>query len=165
MAERKPAKKDTQKSAKRTTAVDKTSEGWTDEERAAMKQRGQELKAEARRGPRAGKADAESDVLAKIAEMPEPDRVLGERLHAIIKASAPALSPKLWYGMPAYAKDGKVVCFFQAADKFNSRYATFGFNDTANLDEGALWPVAFALKELTAAEEATIGALVKKAVS
>jgi uncharacterized protein YdhG (YjbR/CyaY superfamily) len=165
VAERNAAKKDTQKSAKRTTAVDKTSEGWTDEERAAMKQRSQELKTAARRGPRAGKADAESDVLAKIAEMPEPDRVLGERLHAIIKASAPALSPKLWYGMPAYAKDGKVVCFFQAADKFKSRYATFGFNDTANLDEGALWPVAFALKELTATEEATIGALVKKAVS
>jgi hypothetical protein len=148
---------DTQKSAKRTTAVDKTSEGWTDEERAAMKQRAQELKA--------GKADGESAVLAKLAEMPEPDRALGERLHAIIKASAPVLSPRLWYGMPAYAKDGKVVCFFQSADKFKSRYATFGFNDSANLDEGAMWPVAFALKELTAADEARIGALVKKAVS
>ena len=148
---------DTQKSAKRTTAVDKTSEGWTDEERAAMKQRAQELKA--------GKADGESAVLAKLAEMPEPDRALGERLHAIIKASAPVLAPTTWYGMPAYAKDGKVVCFFQSADKFKSRYATFGFNDSANLDEGAMWPVAFALKELTAADEARIGALVKKAVS
>ena len=116
-------------------------------------------------GPRADKADGESAVLAKIAEMPEPDRVLGERLHAIIKASAPALSPRLWYGMPAYAKDGKVVCFFQSAQKFNTRYATFGFLHEANLDEGALWPTAFALKELTAGEEARIGALVKKAVS
>ncbi len=163
MAERKPAKKGTQKSAKSTTG--KASKGFTDEERAAMKERAQELKAEARRGPRAGKADGESAVLAKIAEMPEPDRVMGERLHAVIKASAPVLSPKLWYGMPAYAKDGKVVCFFQSAQKFNSRYATLGFSDTANLDEGAMWPVAFALKELTAADEARIGALVKKAVS
>ena len=129
-----------------------------------MRDRAQELRAAAR-GPRAGKADEESAVLAKISEMPEPDRAMGERLHAIIKASAPALSPKLWYGMPAYAKDGKVVCFFQSADKFKSRYATFGFNDTANLDEGAMWPTSFALKELTAAEEAKIGALVKKAVS
>jgi len=126
-----------------------------------MKERAEEMKAAARRG----KADGESDVLAKIAEMPEPDRAMAERLHAIVKASAPALSPKTWYGMPAYAKDGKVVCFFQSAHKFNSRYATFGFSDEANLDEGHLWPVSFALKELTAAEEARIGALVKKAVS
>jgi uncharacterized protein YdhG (YjbR/CyaY superfamily) len=165
MAERKPAKKATQKSAKSTTAIDKRSEGFSDEERAAMKGRVQELKAAARRGQRAGKADGESDVLAKIAEMPKPDRAMAERLHAIIKASAPGLSPRLWYGMPAYAKDGKVVCFFQSAQKFNTRYATFGFSDAANLDEGAVWPVAFALKELTAAEEARIGALVKKAVS
>jgi uncharacterized protein YdhG (YjbR/CyaY superfamily) len=156
---------DPQKSDKSTTAADKTSQGWTDEERAAMKERARELKGEARRGPRAGKADAESAVLAKIAEMPAPDRSMAERLHAIIKASAPVLSPKLWYGMPAYAKDGKVVCFFQAADKFNSRYATFGFNDDANLDEGTMWPTAFALTELTAADEARIAALVKKAVS
>jgi uncharacterized protein YdhG (YjbR/CyaY superfamily) len=159
------AKKATQKSAKSTTASGKTSKGFTAEERAAMKERAQELKAAARRGPRAGKADGESAVLAKIAEMPEPDRAMAERLHAIIKASAPALSPKTWYGMPAYAKDGKVVCYFQSAQKFNTRYATFGFSDAANLDEGALWPVAFALKELTAAAEAKIGALVKKAVS
>ena len=162
MAERKPAKKGTQKSAKSTTAI-KKSKGWTDEERAAMKEHAQELKAEGRRGR--DKADGERDVLTKIAEMPEPDRALGERLHAVIKASAPALSPRLWYGMPAYAKDGKVVCFFQSAQKFNTRYASLGFSDAANLDEGALWPVAFALKELTAAEEARIGALVKKAVS
>jgi uncharacterized protein YdhG (YjbR/CyaY superfamily) len=155
----------TRKSATSTTATDKTSEGWTDEERAAMKERARELKAQARRGPRAGKADPESAVLAKIAELPESDRVMAERLHAIIKASAPVLSPKLWYGMPAYAKDGKVVCFFQAADKFNSRYATFGFNDDANLDDGAMWPTSFALTELTAADEARIAALVKKAVS
>ena len=161
MAERKPAKNGPQKSAKSTTTTNKTSEGFTPEERAAMKERAQEMKAAARRG----KADGESDVLAKIAEMPEPDRAMAERLHAIIKASAPALSPKTWYGMPAYAKDGKVVCFFQSAQKFKTRYATFGFSDAANLDEGALWPVAFALKELTAAEEARIGALVKKAVS
>ncbi len=167
MAERKPAKKGTQKSAKSTTANNEKSKGFTDEERAAMKERAQELKAEARRGPRAkkDKADGESDVLAKIAAMQEPDRAMAKRLHAIIKASAPALSPKTWYGMPAYAKDGKVVCFFQSAQKFNTRYATFGFSDAANLDKGALWPVAFALKELTAAEEAKIGALVKKAVS
>jgi len=158
-------RKDTQKSAKSATAINKKFEGFTDEERAAMKERIQELKAEARRGPRADKADAESAVLAKIAEMPEPDRAMGKRLHAIIKASAPALSPRLWYGMPAYAKDGKVVCFFQSAQKFKTRYATFGFSDAANLDEGALWPVAFALKELTATEEARISALVKKAVS
>ena len=157
--------KDTQKSAKSTTATGKTSKGFTAEERAAMKERAQELKAEARRGPRAGHADGEGDVLAKIAEMPEPDRAMAKRLHAIIKASAPALSPKTWYGMPAYAKDGKVVCFFQPADKFKARYATFGFNDTANLDDGAMWATSFALKKLTATEEAKIGALVKKAVS
>ena len=130
-----------------------------------MKERAQELKAEARRGARAGKADGESDVLAKIAEMQGSDRAMAERLHALIKASAPALSPKTWYGMPAYAMDGKVVCFFQSAQKFKSRYATFGFSDKANLDEGAMWPTSFALKELTAAEEAKIRALVKKAVS
>ena len=162
MAERKPAKKATQKSAQSTTAIGKTFKGFTDEERVAMKERAHELKAAARSGPRP--EDGESSVLAKIAEMPEPDRAMGKRLHAIIKASAPALSPRLWYGMPAYAKDGKVVCFFQSAQKFKTRYATFGFSDAANLDEGALWPVAFALKELTAAEEARIGALVKKAV-
>jgi uncharacterized protein YdhG (YjbR/CyaY superfamily) len=165
MAERKPAKKDTQQSAKTTTATDQKFEGLSDVERAAMKERTKELKAEARRGPRAGKADGESAVLAKIAEMPEPDRAMAERLHAIIKASAPALSPKTWYGMPAYAKDGKVVCYFTPASKFKERYATFGFNATANLDEGAMWPTSFALMELTAAEEARIGALVKKAVS
>ncbi len=159
------AKKTTQKSAKTTAATGKTSKGFTAEERVAMKDRVQELKAAARRGPRADKANEESAVLAKIAEMPEPDRAMGERLHALIKASAPALSPRLWYGMPAYAKDGKVVCFFQSAQKFNTRYATFGFSDEANLDEGALWPTAFALSELTAAAEARIGALVKKAVS
>ncbi len=156
-------KKATPKSAKSTTAIGKKSKGFTDEERAAMKERSQELKAEARAIK--NKADGESAVLAKIAEMQEPDRAMAQRLHAIIKASAPALSPKTWYGMPAYAKDGKVVCFFQSAHKFNTRYATFGFSDTANLDEGAMWPTAFALKELTAAEEARIGALVKKAVS
>jgi hypothetical protein len=165
MAERKPAKKGPQKSAKSTTATGKTSKGFTDEERVAMKERAQELKAATRRGPRADKADGESAVLAKIAEMPEPDRAVGKRLHAVITASAPALSPRLWYGMPAYAKDGKVVCFFQSAQKFKTRYATFGFSDAANLDKGVLWPVAFALKELTAAEEAKIAALVKKAVS
>ena len=144
-------KKDTQKS-----------NGFTDEERAAMKERAKELKAEARANK--NKAEGESDVLAKIAEMPEPDRAMAERIHVIIKASAPALSPKTWYGMPAYAnKDGKIVCFFQSADKFKARYATFGFNDTAHLDEGAMWPTSFALKELTAAEEAFIAALVKKA--
>jgi uncharacterized protein YdhG (YjbR/CyaY superfamily) len=156
--------KDTQKSAKSTTAT-KTFEGFTDEERAAMKERAQELKTTARRGSRAGKADAESDVLAKIAEMPESDRRMAERIHAIIKASAPSLAPRLWYGMPAYAKDGKVLCFFQSAEKFKSRYATFGFDDSANLDEGAMWPTAFALTELTAAEESRIVELVKKAVS
>ena len=158
MAERKPANTGRQQSAKSTTG--RASGGFTDEERAAMRERAQELKAAAR----AGKADGESDVLAKIAEMPEPDRAMAERLHAIIKASAPALSPRTWYGMPAYAKDGNVVCFFQSAQKFKARYATLGFSDKANLDEGAMWPTAFALKELTAAEEARISALVKKAV-
>jgi uncharacterized protein YdhG (YjbR/CyaY superfamily) len=153
MAERKPAKKAAQRSAKRTTG--KASKGFTDEERAAMKERAQELKATA----------GESDVLAKIAEMPEPDRVMAERLHAIVKASAPALSPRTWYGMPAYAKDGNVVCFFQSAQKFKARYATLGFSDKANLDDGAMWPTSFALKRLTAAEEKAIRALVKKAVS
>jgi uncharacterized protein YdhG (YjbR/CyaY superfamily) len=159
------AQKATQKSAKSTTASGKKSKGFTDEERAAMKERAQELKADARRGPRGDKADGESEVLAKIAEMPEPDRAMAKRLHAVITASAPALSPKTWYGMPAYAKDGKVVCFFQSAHKFKSRYATLGFSDKANLDKGAMWPTSFALTELTAAEEKKIGALVKKAVS
>lgn len=136
-----------------------TSDGFTAEERAAMKERGQELKA-ARRG-----ADAESDVLTKIAEMPAPDRSMAERIHAIVKASAPNLAPKTWYGMPAYARDGKVVCFFQSADKFKARYATFGFNDAANLDDGSMWPTSFALKQLTAADEKRIAALVKKAAS
>src|SRR5438876_8315532 len=144
MPQRKPAKKATKKSAKSTTATGKSSKGFTDEERAAMKERAQELKAAARRGPHADKADGESDVLAKIAEMQEPDRAMAERLHAIIKASAPALWPRTWYGMPAYAKEGKVVCFFQPAQKFKTRYATLGFSDAANLDEGAMWPVAFA---------------------
>ena len=155
--------KGTQKSARRATAIGKKSKVFTDEERAAMKERAQELKAEARANK--NKADGESAVLAAIAAMPGSDRAMGERIHAIIKASAPALWPKTWYGMPAYAKDGKVVCYFQSAHKFNSRYATFGFNDTANLDEGAMWPTSFALKELTPAEEAKIAALVKKAVS
>lgn len=163
MAERKPAKKATQRSA--GSATGNASGGFTEEERAAMRERAHELKAAARRGPRAGKADGESDVLAKIAEMPQPDRAMAERLHAIVKASAPDLAPRTWYGMPAYAKDGDVVCFFQSAQKFKSRYATFGFSDKASLDDGAMWPTSFALKELTAAEEKTIGALVKKAVS
>ena len=157
--------RETKKSAKSTTATSKKSDGFTDEERAAMKERAQELKAEARRGRRADQADGESDVLAKIAEMPEPDRAMAKRLHTLIKASAPALSPKTWYGMPAYAKDGKVVCFFQSAHKFKSRYATFGFSDEANLDEGAMWPTSFALKALTATEESKIAALMKKAAS
>ena len=159
------AKKATQKSAKSTTATGKTFEGFTAEERAAMKERAQELKAEARRGPRADKADGESDVLAKIAEMPEPDRTMAKRLHAIIKAAAPDLSPKTWYGMPAYVnQDGKVVCFFQSGDQYKSRYSTFGFQDSANLDEGKMWPTSFALEELTPAEEKRIAALVKRAV-
>ena len=157
MAERQPAKKGPQRSAKSTTG--KASKGFTGEERAAMRERARELKAAA------GKEAGESDVLAKIAEMPEADRAMAERLHAIVKASAPALSPRTWYGMPAYAKDGKVVCFFQSAQKFKTRYATFGFSDKANLDEGAMWPTSFALKELTADTESRIGALVKKAVS
>ena len=155
----KPAQKGTQKSAKSTTATSKKFKGFTDEEHGAMKDRIQEL--------RADKADGEGAVLAKIAEMPEPDRTMAKRLHAIIKETAPALSPRLWYGMPAYAtagKDGKVVCFFQAAQKFKTRYATLGFSDKANLDEGTMWPTAFALKGLTAAEEERIAALVKKAV-
>jgi len=151
--------------AQEGTMSAKKSKGFTDEERAAMKERAQEQKAEARRSPRANKADEESTVLAKIAEMQGPDRAMAKRLHEIIKASAPALSPKTWYGMPAYAKDGKVVCFFQSAQKFNTRYATFSFSDKANLDEGAMWPTSFALKELTATEEAKISALVKRAVS
>ena len=156
---------DVQKSVKNTAVIDKTSVGFTDDERAAMKERAQELKAASRRGPRADKADGESEVLAKIAEMPEPDRAMAERLHAIIKASAPDLSPRTWYGMPAYARDGNVVCFFQSADKFKARYATLGFSDKAHLDDGAMWPNSYALTELTAADEARIGALVKKAVS
>ncbi len=156
------AKKGTRKSAKSTSEIGKTSKGFTDNERVAMRERLQELKAEGRRGPRADKADGESAVLTQIAAMPGPDRVLGERLHAIIKANAPALSPRLWYGMPAYAKDGKVVCFFQSAAKFKTRYATFGFQHEANLDEGTMWPVAFAMKELAAAEEARVGALCRK---
>jgi uncharacterized protein YdhG (YjbR/CyaY superfamily) len=151
------AKKSTQESPK--TASSKKSKGFSAEERAAMKERAQELKAEARN------ADGEKALLAKIAEMPEPDRTMAERLHAIVKSAAPALSPKTWYGMPAYARDGKVVCYFQSADKFKARYATLGFSDEANLDDGTMWPTSFALKELTAAAEAEIGALVKKAVS
>jgi len=143
----------------------KKPKGFTDEERAAMRERIRELKADTPRGRGADKADGETAVLAKIAALPQPDRAMGERLHAIIKANAPGLSPRTWYGMPAYAKDGNVVCFFQSAQKFKTRYATLGFNDAANLDEGAMWPTAFALKELTAAEEARIGALVKKAAS
>src|SRR2546428_12645498 len=149
-----PAQKGTRKSAKSTTAA---SRAFTDEERGAIRDRVQEMKA--------GKGEGESEVLAKIAELREPDRAMANRLHAIIKASAPVLSPRTWYGMPAYAKDGEVVCHFQPAEKFKTRYATFGFSDAANLDDGSLWPVAFALKELTATEEARISALVKKAVS
>jgi len=152
-----------QKSAKSTTGGPETSEGFTAEERAAMKERAKELKAEAR--AKKSKAEGEADVLAKIAEMPKADRVMAERIHALVKASAPDLAPRTWYGMPAYSKDGKVLCYFQSADKFKARYATFGFNDTANLDEGNMWPTSFALKDLTAAEEAKIEALVKKAVS
>ena len=155
MAERKPAKTGTRRSAK--TSTGKAAQRFTAEERAAMRERVQELKA--------GKADGEGDLLAKVAAMREPDRAMAKRLHAIIKASAPTLSPRTWYGMPAYAKDGKVVCFFQSAQKFKSRYATLGFSDQAALDEGTMWPTAFALKELTAATEARIVALVKKAVS
>jgi hypothetical protein len=153
----KPAQKVTQESAKSAAAATKKFEGFTEEERGAMKERIQELKAD--------KADGESAVVAKIAAMPEPDRTMAKRLHSIIKASAPALTPRLWYGMPAYAKDDKVICFFQTAEKFKTRYATLGFSDKANLDDGAMWPTAFALKGLSAAEEARIAALVKKAVS
>jgi uncharacterized protein YdhG (YjbR/CyaY superfamily) len=156
-------KKDTQLPAESSAEISNKSEGFTDEEKAAMKERAKELKAEARANK--DKAAGESDVLAKIAEMPEPERGMAMRIHEIVKANAPTLSPKTWYGMPAYAKDGRVVCFFQSAQKFNARYATFGFNDTANLDEGNLWAVAFALKQLTAADEERIRALVKKAVS
>jgi uncharacterized protein YdhG (YjbR/CyaY superfamily) len=158
-----PEKKGTQESAKNTAAINKKSKGFTDEERAAMKERAKELKAEARANK--NKAEGESDVLAAINAMSEPDRAMAERLHEIIKASAPILLPKLWYGMPAYTNDGKIVCFFQSAQKFNTRYATLGFSDQANIDEGAMWPTAFALRELTAAEEERISALVKKAVS
>jgi len=160
MAEKKPAKKTTQRSAKRTTAS--TSETFTADERAAMKARAQELKAEARANK--NKADGERDLLAAIAAMTGRDRAMAKRVHAIVTAAAPDLWPKTWYGMPAYAKDGKVVCFFQDAEKFKARYATFGFSDEANLDQGALWPTAFAMKDLTAAEEKKIAALVKKAV-
>jgi len=161
VAKRKPGRTPTRQSAKSTTA--KASKGFTAEERAAMKERARELKAEARASK--DKAVGEADVLAKIAEMEGSDRAMAKRLHAIVKASAPDLSPRTWYGMPAYAKDRKVVCFFQSATKFKSRYATLGFNDAAHLDEGAMWPTSFALKKLTAAEEARIAALVKKAVS
>jgi uncharacterized protein YdhG (YjbR/CyaY superfamily) len=161
MAKSRPAQKATRQSAKRTTR--KASSGFTNEERAAMRERAKELKAEARATK--DKAAGESEVLEKIAEMPKPDRAKAKRLHALIKASAPALSPRTWYGMPAYAKDGKVVCFFQSGQKFKTRYATLGFSDKANLDKGVMWPTAFALKELTAAEEKKIAALVKKAVS
>jgi uncharacterized protein YdhG (YjbR/CyaY superfamily) len=160
MAERKSAKKATKRPVKKTSA--KASQGFTAEEKAAMRERTRELKAEARRG--ADRAAGEKDVLAKIAEMPTSDRAMAKRIHAIVKAGAPDLVPRTWYGMPAYTKDGKVVCFFQAADKFKARYATLGFNDTATLDEGAMWPTAFALKKLTAAEEKKIAALVKNAV-
>jgi uncharacterized protein YdhG (YjbR/CyaY superfamily) len=160
-----PSQKGTRKTAGSTGATGEASAGFTAEERAAMKEHARELKAARRRGPDAGNEDGESDVLAKIAEMPEADRAMAERLHAIIKATAPNLTPRTWYGMPAYARDGQVVCFFQSAQKFRSRYATLGFSDKAKLDDGAMWPTAFALKELTVAEEARIAALVKQAVS
>ncbi len=160
MAEKKSGKKGTQRSTKTTTAVGKEPAGFSDEERAAMKERARELKA-----ARRGKADGESDVLAKLAEMPQPDRAMGERLHEIVKASAPSLAPRLWYGMPSYAREGKVVCFFQGAQKFKTRYSTLGFSDKANLDDGAMWPTSFALTKLTAAEETRIAALVRQAVS
>jgi len=156
---------DARKPAKSTTAKNKTYEGFTEEERDAMKQRAQELKASGRRGSRADKANSESEVLAKIAEMQEPDRVMGERLHALITASAPDLRPRLWYGMPAYAKGGKIVCHFQPAQKFKTRYPTLAFSDAANLDDGTMWPTSYALTELTAADEARIGELVKQAAS
>jgi uncharacterized protein YdhG (YjbR/CyaY superfamily) len=156
--------KEAKKAAKRTTASKQKFEGFTAEERAAMKEHADELKTAARRGSRASKADGERDVLDKIAELQDPDRTLGERIHAIVMASAPELTPRLWYGMPAYAKDGKLVCFFQPAQKFKSRYATFGFEAAAKLDEGNVWPTSFAVTKLTAADETRIGALVKKAV-
>src|SRR5690349_2709144 len=149
----------------KSAAPAKKPTGFTEEERAAMMERAQEMKTEARRGSRTDRANGEADVLAKIAELPPPDRAMAERLHAIVKAHAPSLAPKTWYGMPAYAKDGNVVCFFQSAQKFKTRYATLGFSDKANLDEGHMWPTAFALKELTGSEEAKICALVKRAVS
>jgi uncharacterized protein YdhG (YjbR/CyaY superfamily) len=158
MAERKSTRKGANKSARSTPAAGKSSKGFSAEERAAMKERAQELK-------QSDKAEGETDLLAKIAEMPEPDRGMAKRIHEIIKSNAPILSPRTWYGMPAYAKDGKVVCFFQGADKFKARYATFGFSDHANLDDGAMWPTSFALTKLTPAEEGKIIALVKKAVS
>jgi uncharacterized protein YdhG (YjbR/CyaY superfamily) len=163
MAERKPATKATQKTATNTTATRKRSGGFTDEERGAMKERARELKAEARANK--DRAEGERAVFESIAAMKGSDRTMAKRLHEIVKASAPELSPKTWYGMPAYAKDGKVVCFFQSAEKFKSRYATFGFNDAANLDEGTVWPTAFALKDLTAADEKMIGALVRRSAS
>jgi uncharacterized protein YdhG (YjbR/CyaY superfamily) len=155
----------TKRSTTDSAANDETTAGFTADERAAMRERAKEVKAAARRGPRAKGADGEADVLAKIAEMPEADRAIAERLHAIIKANAPALAPKTWYGMPAYARDGKIICFFTSADKFKSRYATFGFNDDAHLDDGAMWPTSFAVKALTPAVEARIAELVKQAVS
>jgi uncharacterized protein YdhG (YjbR/CyaY superfamily) len=161
----KPAKKGIQKSRKSATLMGRKPHGFTEEERDAMRARVEELKADARRGGRADKADGESAVLAKIAQLPQPDRAMGEWLHGIIKANAPSLSPRTWYGMPAYAKNGHVICFFQSAQKFKTRYATLGFSDKANLDEGGMWPTAFALKELTAADETRIAALVRKAVS
>jgi uncharacterized protein YdhG (YjbR/CyaY superfamily) len=162
MSAKQPTRK---KSTKSSTTKNSTAKGFSAEERAAMKEHAQELKTEARRGSRASKTDGESDVRAKIAEMPDADRALAERIHAIVKAAAPGLSPKTWYGMPAYAKDGKVVCFFQSAAKFKSRYATFGFNDTAKLDDGSMWPTAFAVTELTDADEARIAELVKRSVT
>ena len=164
MSEKKPTGKRAAKGTQKPT-TNKASKGFTDEERAAMREHAQELKAAARRGPRANEAEGESDVLAKIAEMPEPDRTMAERLHALVKASAPGLVPRTWYGMPAYAKDGNVVCFFQSAQKFKTRYATLGFSDKARLDDGDVWPTAFALKELTATVEDRIATLVKRAVS
>lgn len=159
------AKKEAQKSVESAASPGRMATGFTDEERAAMKERAQELKAEAHRGPQAKTAEGEGDLLAKIAEMPEPDRAMAERLHALMKAIAPALSPRTWYGMPAYAKDGNVICFFQSAHKFKARYATLGFSDKAKLDEGSMWPSSFALKEWTPANEEKIRALVLKAVS
>lgn len=151
--------------AKRSAATKKTADGFTEEERAAMKERARELKAQTRRGPRQVPADGETDLRARIAEMPEADRAMASRLHELITSNVPALMPRTWYGMPAYARDGKVVCFFQSAHKFKARYATFGFSDNAHLDDGAMWPTSFALKKLTAAEEARIIAMVKKAIT